>query len=75
MDRKGLDAKLEKKKVPKDAYSLAGGLPNECFCMEKGKQWEVYYSERGLKTQLKEFATEDEACEYMYNKLLGIFLR
>lgn len=73
MNRKELSEKLKNSNVPQDAYSLVGGLPNECFCMDKGDKWEVYYSERGQKTQLKQFNTEQDACEYMYNKLNTLF--
>lgn len=33
--------------------------------------WNVYYSERGVKTTNKFFKTESEACEYIYNELVG----
>ena len=39
------------------------------FCINKIECWEVHYSERGIKTQLKQFDTENEACEYLYKKL------
>jgi hypothetical protein len=60
-----LELVLQKSKIPKDAYSLKGGLPNEQFCIshENGK-WEVYYSERGNKTSLKIFDFEEIACNY-----------
>ncbi|MCH1939870.1 hypothetical protein [Holdemania massiliensis] len=73
MNREELSKELLKKKIPQDAYSLFGGLPNECFCLAEEKQWEVYYSERGKKTQLRKFNSEDEACEFMYKKLINIF--
>lgn len=53
-------------------YSLLiGGFPNEAFCLieiEDGR--EVYYSERGKKNGIKQYASESEACEYMYKKLI-----
>ncbi|QHI73454.1 hypothetical protein [Aminipila terrae] len=57
-------------KIPSDCYSLDGGLPNEAFCIAhlSGK-WEVYYSERGKKSNLKTFEMESEACEYFYERL------
>lgn len=73
MNKEELNTKLEENKIPQDAYSLEGGLPSECFCMETGDKCVVYYSERGIKTQLREFGTESEACDYMYKKLLSIF--
>lgn len=53
--------------IPSDAYSLEGGLPNEAFCIghdPDGNRWEVYYSERGRKSGLRTFDSEDEACSY-----------
>jgi len=34
MNKKELSAKLIKAKVPKDTYSLDGGLPNEMYCLD-----------------------------------------
>lgn len=67
---KNLLAKLTNEKVSPDSYILNGGLPNEAYCLnEANGQWEVYYGERGSKTALKTFATEDEACDYLYSLL------
>jgi hypothetical protein len=56
--------------VSKDLYSIMkGGLPNEQLCITKEDLWQVYYSERGHKTGLKEFQTESEACEYFFRKV------
>lgn len=61
--------KLREEQIPEDVYSLFGGLPNDKFCINKSECWEVYYSERGIKTYLMKFDTEDKACKYLYNKL------
>jgi len=59
--------------IPDDLYNLNGGLPNEAFCLNKeGDVWEVYYSERGVKSQKKEFDSEDEACNYLYKVILEL---
>ncbi|MBI0578658.1 hypothetical protein IEC97_14940 [Neobacillus cucumis] len=59
--------------IPKDLYSLKGGFPNEAFCLNKEDNiWEVYYSERGVKSQLKKFDSEDEACSYFYQTILEL---
>ena len=34
-----------------------------------GVVWSVYYSERGLESGLKLFASEEEACEYLLKLL------
>jgi hypothetical protein len=60
---------LTSRRVPPDAYCLTGGLPNEAYCIERGAdgKWNTYYSERGLRTGLKAFDTEEDACDYFFN--------
>lgn len=59
--------------VPKDLYDLNGGLPNEALCINKeGAIWEVYYSERGMKSQIEKFDSENEACNYFYTTALDL---
>ena len=46
-------------------WYLAGGLLDDTVtlnCTVDG--WEVYYSERGKKHDMRTFSTEDEACRY-----------
>jgi hypothetical protein len=67
MNREQLQNKLISDGFPKDAYNLKGGLPNEVYCLGKHNgNWEVYYSERGQKTNLRLFTLETEACDYFY---------
>jgi len=33
--------------------------------------WAVYYAERGLRTEERQFDTEDEACRFMLDRLLA----
>ena len=71
MKKEELQQILINASVPKDLYNLNGGIPNEAFCLNnEGNIWEVYYSERGVKSQLKKFLSEDEACNYFYKTLL-----
>lgn len=64
---------LQEKKIPENLYSLNGGLPNEAYCIGKNKDiWEVYYSERGHKSEYKKFDSESEACSYFYKALLEV---
>ena len=65
-----LAATLTQSSLPEDAYSLTGGFPNEAYCIEQSSngEWHCYYSERGLRTGLTTFATEEEACEYFFNE-------
>ena len=70
MTIKELKQVFESKGISENMYSLKGGLPNEIYCIEKiDDVWEVYYSERGSKTGLKVFITEDEACQYLLKQV------
>ena len=68
-----LKARLHSSGVPADSYSLTGGLPNERYCIQpaNGDEWSTYYSERGQRTGLKQFAAEDEACEFFFQWITG----
>jgi len=67
MNKNTLHKELENKNVPKDLYDLNGGLPNEAYCLNQNNGiWEVYYSEKGVKSGLKTFSTENDACDYFY---------
>lgn len=71
---KELQKKLKENNISEDLYSLNGGLPNEKYCIEKIKEeWKVYYSERGIKSNIKTFVKEDDACEYFYHNIIQIF--
>ena len=62
---------LDEINCPRDSYSiLKGGFPNEQYCLtNENDEWEVYYSERGRKSEVKKFENESDACEYFFNKL------
>lgn len=62
---------LQELRVAESAYSLAGGTPNERYVLssEPNGGWEVYYSEKGLKTSRKNFRSESDACEYLFKLL------
>ena len=65
-----LEKKLIKLKVPKDCYSLKGGLPNESLCLSYVEGiWEIYYSEKGNKTGLNTYDNESDACEAFLIKI------
>jgi hypothetical protein len=62
-----LKGKLIEQGFPSNMYSLDGGLPNEAYCLVEEKRfWEVYYSERGVKSNLRRFETEEQACDTFY---------
>ena len=65
-----LEKELEMMEIPQELYSvMVGGLPNEKLCIAKEDKWQVYYSERGSKSELKLFETESEACEFFLQKM------
>lgn len=71
-----LKNKLDELGIPEDLYSImVGGLPNERLCIIKDEMWQVYYSERGKRTGLRTFETEEEACEYFYVKCKNMVQR
>lgn len=73
MNKQELEEVLLLNKVPKDLYSLSGGLPNESYCLEKEKnRWHVYYSERGIKTSVGYFENEEAACECLLKEIRKI---
>lgn len=63
---------LEEKGVRPDSYCLSGGFPNEALCIERkrGGEWWVYYSERGQRTSLQKFQSEQNACECLMSMIL-----
>jgi len=69
MNLSELKTKLANSSLPDDAYCLTGGLPNEAYCVEQSPdgKWHTYYSERGQRTGLKTFDSEDEACDYFFD--------
>ncbi len=73
MTLKELELRLVSDNFPKDAYCLTGGLPNEAFTIEHfGGEWLVYYSERGQRSGLKTFETEQEATDYFYRLIARV---
>ncbi|WLD93030.1 hypothetical protein [Alkalihalobacillus sp. AL-G] len=73
MNKQDLVKVLTKEKIPNHFYSLDGGLPYDAWCLRKtAVGWEVYYSEHGEIYMLKNFTSEEKACEYMYKKLKNI---
>jgi hypothetical protein len=65
MNKQELYVRLIQEQLQADAYWLDGELPNEALTLnEEHGRWQVYYSERGQKTNLQEFDTETQACTY-----------
>jgi hypothetical protein len=62
---------LQQHNVSKDMYVFDEEYPNESYCLRfNGHSWEVYYSERGIKSGLKYFENESEACNYFFGQLI-----
>ena len=73
MNKKELQERLTRENIPKKDYSLTTEFPDDAYCLHydnKGKVWEVYYTERGMKIELQYFRTEEEACDYFYKYLI-----
>ena len=72
MDIRNLADLLHENDIRPDAYDLKGEDGNETYVLKKEYTgWDVYYSERGLKTGLKTFETEASACAYLLQALLA----
>jgi hypothetical protein len=70
LDRERLAGWLAKRGVDPAAYSLEGGHPSERYVLDqRGNEWVVFYSERGLETGLRSFQTEDLACRHLVDLL------
>ncbi len=78
MNKNQLQERLIQEHIPQRDYSFTDEFPNEAFCLrydKKGRVWEVYYGEYGIKTGLKCFNVEEEACDYFYNWLIKTLKR
>jgi len=70
MNREELKKTLAQRGVRKNSYDLDENDSDECYDLEKnGKNWDVYYRERGVKTGIKTCQSENEACNYIYELL------
>jgi hypothetical protein len=72
MNREQLKLQLAALRIDPTAYCLSGGLPNECLVLNQAQNgtWEVYYSERGEKSGLRIFDSEEIAVQHF----LGVIL-
>ena len=64
MDISDIAKQISMLNIPPDAFSIGDPIQDECLCIrEKNETWEVFYHERGIKTELRVFKEEDDACE------------
>jgi len=67
-----LQAELDRMGVNPSRYSLKGGTPEDGFSIKsQGREWIVYYSERGGRYNIEKFATEHAACRRLLSLLTG----
>ena len=69
MDTCQLKQKLDELEISTDAYSLDGTLsPDRMVLFHDFKEWIVLYlDQEGGRNNIKTFASESEACSYLYN--------
>ena len=73
MKTKDLSEIFYENKVSRSIYSLNGGVPDDKVCIDKlDGVWSVYYSEKGRRNTLGEFHNEEEACKFMYDRVMDI---
>jgi len=71
MNSTELRKRLILESVPMEYYSLDEEFPYDAICLHKnGIIWEVYYSDRGNKNEMKIFLIENNACNYFYKYLI-----
>lgn len=72
MNKSELKRMLEQADVPQEMYNLDEcGRDDEKFCMiQYGKKWNIFFSERGIKTTNESFETEEDACDFIYHQLI-----
>lgn len=70
MNKEKLRSILLNKGISRSYYSLEGGLPNEKLCLDyENGEWTVYYSERGIRTGIRYFDNEEDACDYLLHAI------
>lgn len=65
-----LECALQALGVPADAYSI-GRERDESYCLVRDDEnWSVFFSERGKRSSEQTFASEEEACRELMNRLM-----
>lgn len=72
MNIRQLEDELQRLGIPASLYSI-GVDRDEALCLlgEEGL-WQVFFSERGSRQELRKFRDEDEACQYFRIRLLDM---
>lgn len=60
--------------IPSNAFSIGDPSQDESLCIrERNGHWEVFYYERGIRTGLRTFREEHEACENFSSRIKSWF--
>lgn len=72
MNKQELKSILIEMGIPSSFYNLDNtGRTDERFCLESiNGEWRVYFCERGIRTTDESFASEEEACRFIYEQLV-----
>ena len=70
MNKSELKEKLDLLGINENFYSLSGALlPDRVILYNSYDEWLVlYFDERGNRNDEQTFSSENEACQYIYNK-------
>ena len=66
-----LKQKLNTLGIKQSNYVLGSFWDDKFSIIQNENKWEVFFSERGNKNDLKIFETEQKACEYFFNYITG----
>jgi hypothetical protein len=71
VNRQELIAQLESAGVGPQSYSVTHGRSDDCYCLTSSDgMFTTFYWERGERREVREFATEDEACQHFLRWIL-----
>lgn len=73
MNREELINLLDANNIDKSSYDFNDGhsyFDDQYLLNQEGKEWVIYYLERGKKLKVKSFSSEDKANKYFLGLLL-----
>ncbi len=72
MDLAELRSALAAEGIDPRSYSVGNERSDETYVLERnGNVWDVYYFERGLRSGLRSFDTEQQAARQLFALLVG----
>jgi hypothetical protein len=71
MNTQQLEEAIRENNIDERFVSLHGEVQDESYVLERelGQGWCVYYSERGERAGERFFLTEEDACQFIYDRL------